>query len=418
MTCYPQILPVRKQDELILKFLRKRLDTILPEAMHKAGLDMWLVLCQEDNPDPVFQTMIPMNTWTPILQILIFFDRGPGKGVERINLSMTNLLDLYDKPWNGVHSEEQWALLPQIIAERDPKTIGINIGQVQWAAGGLTHNLYRQLLAVLPENYAGRLVSAEPACNHWLMSLCAEELEIYPHICALTHRIIANCYSRAHIIPGTTTTDDLEWDFWQISSDLGLGLSFKPFFNLVRSQDQAQQFPLDDKVIRRGDLIHCDVGNRYLRLCSDMQQWAYIRRDGESDAPAGLKRLLSEVHRLQKVYMDEFKLGLSGNQMLHNMLERARRAGIPGAKIYSHSLGLYLHQPGPLIGLPWEQENNPGRGDVALEYNTVFTMELCIENEVPEWDGQKVRLSCEEDVSFTRTGCQPIDGIQSEFYLV
>jgi hypothetical protein len=149
-----------------------------------------------------------------------------------------------------------------------------------------------------------------------------------------------------------------------------------------------------------------------------MQQWAYIRRDGESDAPAGLKRLLSEVHRLQKVYMGEFKLGLSGNQMLHNMLERARREGIPGAKIYSHSLGLYLHQPGPLIGLPWEQENNPGRGDVALEYNTVFTMELCIESEVPEWDGQKVRLSCEEDVSFTRTGCQPIDGVQSEFYLV
>ena len=96
MTCYPQILPVRKQDELILKFLRKRLDTILPDAMRKAGLDMWLVLCQEDNPDPVFQTMIPMNTWTPILQVLIFFDRGPGKGVERINLSMTNLLDLYD----------------------------------------------------------------------------------------------------------------------------------------------------------------------------------------------------------------------------------------------------------------------------------------------------------------------------------
>ena len=50
---------------------------------------MWLILCQEDDLDPVFKTMIPMNTWTPILQMLIFFDRGADQGIERINLSMT-----------------------------------------------------------------------------------------------------------------------------------------------------------------------------------------------------------------------------------------------------------------------------------------------------------------------------------------
>ena len=57
----PQILPVREQAILINEMVRERLETILPRAMRDAGLDAWLVICQEDNPDPIFETMIPRN---------------------------------------------------------------------------------------------------------------------------------------------------------------------------------------------------------------------------------------------------------------------------------------------------------------------------------------------------------------------
>ncbi|MCJ7623950.1 MAG: hypothetical protein MUO76_10640, partial [Anaerolineaceae bacterium] len=87
-------------------------------------------------------------------------------------------------------------------------------------------------------------------------------------------------------------------------------------------------------------------------------------------------------------------------------------------RIYSHSLGLFLHEPGPLIGLPWEQGSNPGRGDVRLAYNTCFTMELSIEDIVPEWNNQMVRCPTEQDVQFTEDGCQPIDGIQTDFHII
>ncbi len=123
-----------------------------------------------------------MNTWAPILQMLIFYDRGPKDGIERINLSMTDTFGLYDKPWAGTRFEEQWKLLGQIIQERDPERIGINIGRINWAGGGLTHNLYNQLTEAIPQAYVGRLVSAEQACNRWLMTLSEEELELYPHI--------------------------------------------------------------------------------------------------------------------------------------------------------------------------------------------------------------------------------------------
>lgn len=418
MKPFPEILPLKKQDEVSRLILRKRLDAILPLAMREAGIDMWLLICQEDDYDPVFRSMLPLRTWAPILQILIFTDRGPEQGVERINLSMTDLGDLFEKPWLGRHHTEQWPLLAQLVAERAPLRIGINIGSVQWAAGGLTYNLYQQLCAALPAEYSGRLVSAEVACTRWLETLVEDELQYYPHLVRATHAIIAECYSPRTLTPGVTTTDDLQWAFWQYSQALGLEQSFIPFFNLVRSEARQKSYPAEDKVILPGDIIHCDVGNRYLKLCSDLQEWAYIRYDDETDAPEGLKNLFTQVNRLQQIFMGGFEAGLTGNELLKKLLARAGAEGIPNPKLYSHSLGYYLHEPGPLIGLPWEQERNPGRGDVRLVPNSTFTMELSIEDTVPEWNGQSVRLSCEQDVRFTEDGCKPMDGVQTAFYLL
>jgi hypothetical protein len=262
------------------------------------------------------------------------------------------------------------------------------------------------------------LESAEVACTRWLETLIDEELQYYPHVVRLTHQIIAQCFSSSSITPGITTTDDLEWAFWQYSQELGLDQSFIPFFNLVRSEESKKAFPVEDRVIRPGDLIHCDVGNRYMRLCSDLQEWAYVRRTGELDAPTGLNNLFIQVNRLQQVFMSEFKPGLSGDVLLNAILNRAKAEGIPDPRIYSHSLGYYLHEPGPLIGLPWEQVRNPGRGEVNLVFNSTFTMELSISDQVPEWADQLVRFSCEQDVCFTSQGCQVMDRLQTAYHLI
>ena len=143
-----------------------------------------------------------------------------------------------------------------------------------------------------------------------------------------------------------------------------------------------------------------------------------MRRSAEVDAPPGLKYLFTQVGRLQQVLMSEFKAGLSGDVLLNNILTRARAESIPAPRIYSHSLGYYLHEPGPLIGLPWEQEHNPGRGDVCLVPGSTFTMELSIADAVPEWEGQVVNFSCEQDVCYTETGCWAMDGLQTAYHLI
>jgi Xaa-Pro aminopeptidase len=407
---------MRERAEIIRQVLRERLDSLLPALMAETGLDMWIVLCQEDDLDPVFKTLMPMDSWCPILQVLVFY-QGAG-GLERINLSMTDTGDLYDRPWRGQRYEEQWPLLAQIIRERNPGRIGLNTGSVQWAAGGLTHNLYLQLVEAIGPEHAGRLESAEPLVGRWLATLSDRQIELFEHVANVAHALLRECYSRAAIVPGLTTARDLEWYYWQRAADLGLEPSFKPFFSLVRRDRNRGCHGAEDRAIRPGDLIHSDVGVRYLGLCSDHQQMAYVLDAGETAAPAGWRELMARANRLQDLYMGEFRVGMTGNELLTSILARARDAGLPRPKVYSHSLGHLLHEPGPLIGLPWEQEACAGRGDVVLQHNYAFTMELCVGGPVAEWDGQEVTLGLEEDVVFTAEGCRPLDGRQTEFHLV
>ena len=415
MPILPKVMPVRAQKEVTYGILLKRLDEILPVAMRTAGIDMWLIVCQEDNLDPVYRTMIPMDTFPKILQILVFYDDG--SEVERINLSMTDTGNLYDKPWSGGNYPEQWVLLKEIVEKRDPKRIGINIGDVNWASGGLTHNLYNQLVESISD-YVDRFSSAETACTRWLMTLTSEELELYPEVSGIARNVIAQCYSPDSITPGITSVEDLEWLFWQTCTDNGVEQSFKPYFRIIRSDAEQAKHPLLDGVIRRGDLLVCDVGTRYLGLITDHQELAYVRHVGETDAPEGLKRLLAQNNRLQKIFMQEFKHGVTGNQLLANILSSAEKEGIPNPWIFSHSLGLLLHEPGPLIGLPWEQEPIPGRGDVKVENNSCYAMELTIKDRVPEWGGQLVPCQTEHIVVFTRDGCESIDKVQTSYHLV
>lgn len=411
------VLSMRQRAEIIHQVLKKRLDTILPMAMRQTGCDMWIILCQEDDLDPVFKTLMPIDTWCPILQMLVFYDKGSG-AVECINISGTNMHDLYDWLYKGQIPEEQWTLLRKIVEERSPKRIGINIGSVQWAAGGLTHNLYTQLIKVLPAKYVNRLESSEPLVNRWLTTLTEDEVTLYEHVVSVAHHLLAECFNKKAIVPGVTTTKDLEWYYWQRCADLGIEVSFKPFFNLVRAQSAWEQYGKYDQVIRPGDFVHSDVGIHYLGLNTDHQQWVYVLQPGEDDAPEGMKRLMHEANRLQDIFMRELKQGLSGNELLAKILKCARNEKVPNPRIYSHSLGLFLHEPGPLIGLPWEQKNCMERGDVKFEYNSSFSMELSVSGTLSEWCDQEVHLALEEDVIFTKDGCRLIDGRQTKFYLV
>jgi Xaa-Pro aminopeptidase len=422
---YPAVLSIRDRAALVYQITQKRLDTLLPKMMRETGFDMWIITCNEDNPDPVFETMMPYENWNPITQILVFFDRGPDKGIERLNISRTDTQGLFNNVWDAAawdtqKKESQWDCLGRIVRERNPKRIGINEGEIQWAAGGLTVVLKKRLVEAIGSTCAARLQSAEPLATLWSETLLDEEIDLMEHAAALSRAIIAEMFSSRVVTPGYTTTDDLRYYYWQRIANLGLKVSFSPFVSIRgRRPRDVEKYGKDDRVIRPGDLVHCDVGLKYMRYNSDHQEMAYVLKQGEAEVPETFRKMMAEANRLQDVFCGEFKTGLTGNEMLGNMLRKAEALGIPKPRIYSHSLGYFLHEPGPLIGLPWEQVSNPGRGDVKLVPNSCFTAEMSVTMPVPEWgEGREFRLPLEQDVVFTGSEVCFLAGRQTKFHLI
>ena len=294
----PRVLSIRERADLVFRTTQKRLEQLLPAMMRESGFDMWIIACNEDNLDPVLETMMPYENWCPITQILVLFDRGPEKGVERLNVSRTDTQGLFQNVWDAAawdtqKKESQWDCLGRIVRERDPKRIGLNEGEIQWAAGGLTVVLKNRLMAAIgpKSKYASRLASAEPLATLWLETLLDEEIEIMEQAATLSRAIIAETFSNEVITPGYTTTDDLRYYYWQSVADLGLKVSFSPFVS-IRGRDpkDVEKYGKSDKVLRPGDLVHCDVGLKYMRYNSDHQEMAYILKLGETDVPETFKK--------------------------------------------------------------------------------------------------------------------------------
>ena len=416
MSTTPAVLPLRERARIVNTLTAKRLETLLPQVMRETDFDMWLIICHEDNHDPVFNTLIPWECWAPILQMVVFYDNG--SEIERINISRTNMQGLMSpSPWNPDSEEEQWACLKRIIGERNPKCIGINQSETTWAADGLTAALKEKLTQTLGTERASRLTSAETLCIRWLETLIPEEMELYHHANAIAHHLIRKVFSRETITPGITTIEDMRWAYWQNAADLGLQVSFPPFYRIYRSETNKAIYG-DEPIVRHGDMLHCDVGVLYFRLNTDHQELAYVLRPGETDAPDGLKHGMAEGNRLQDIFTSSWEIGLSGNDILARALQQGNEANIPNPKIYSHSLGHFLHEPGPLMGLPWDQGNIPGRGDVVMNANTCYTVELSVTAPVPEWGNQEVPFPLEQDAYITEEGVTCIHGRQTKFHLI
>jgi hypothetical protein len=410
----PALLGLKEQAAVYDAWLSTRLDKLLPEIMRREKIDMWLVICEEYNEDPVYLTLVPFSSLSARrLTMLVMFDRGGDQGIERFSVNRYGIGGLFPTIWKA-HEEDQWQALARAVKARDPKRIGIDESDVFAFGDGLSASKKARLVRALGPDYAARLVGAERLAVGWLERRLPEEIEVYDHICAVAHAIIAEAFSSAVVTPGITTTEDVEWWIWERFRALGQTTWFHPSVSIQRPAAGPYK---DSPVIHRGDLLHCDIGINYLRLDTDTQQHAYVLKPGETDAPKGLRDALAKGNRLQDILVGEMKIGLTGNQVLAAALKRAKAEGLRPS-IYSHPLGVHGHAAGPTIGLWDRQDGVPGPGDYPLYPDTVYSIELNVVEAVPEWGGRDVQIALEQDAALTAAGVRFLDRRQTEFILI
>ena len=417
----PGVLPLRARIAPVNEILTDRLENLLPNLMREAGIDMWLVINREYVEDPVYLTLVPEPVFAARrTTMLVFFDRGPDQGIERLTVSRYEQKGYYDAAWEGGSDDDQWQRLGQVIAERDPKRIGINTS-VDWPFGdGLTAALKQQLEDVLSPALRSRLVSAESLAVRWLETRTERELEVWPQAVALARSVIGEAFSNRVITPGVTTTDDVAWYIRERFADLNLDAWFMPYVNLQRAgsgQDPDADFFGTSGVIERGDVLHTDVGICYLRLCTDTQEMGYVLRAGESDVPQGLEAALASGNQWQDVLTSQFVTGRTGNQILDATASESRKAGLK-ATTYTHPLGFHGHAAGPTVGMWDNQGPTPVRGDWPLRPMTGYAIEGNVRAPVPEWNGEWVQIKLEQSAYFDGQRVIYLAGRQTGWHVV
>ena len=412
---YPKVLPLRERAKLQDAWLAKRLDTVVPMLMREQRFDAWLIVAREYVEDPVLATMLDAESMHARRRtILLFFDPGGGKPVERLTVSRYGLGRLFAPAWDPKAEPDQWRRVAALLAERKPKRIAINSSAASQFGDGLTLSQHEELAAALSPELRGKLVRTDALAIGWLETRIPEELAVYPDIVRLAHAVIAEALSDKVIVPGKTSADDVVWWMRERVSALGLKVWFQPSIGILRQG--ASGMLEGDEVIRPGDMLWTDFGITYLGLNTDTQHLAYVLKPGENDVPDGLKRGLAAANRVQDVLIGEFETGRSGNQILAAARRKALAAGL-NPSIYSHPIGYHGHGAGSSIGF-WDNQDADPRGEHRLRPGTAWSIELNAKAPVPEWGGQEVEFRLEEDAWFDGERVRYLDGRQSRFHLI
>ncbi|HKL67435.1 MAG TPA: M24 family metallopeptidase [Bacteroidales bacterium] len=420
---YPPILSMEEQAELFNKNLEWKLDNVLPEIMRSEGLDMWLVICFENDTDPVYRTM---NTWpgdnARRLSILIFHDSD--EGFKKLSATWHGSYasgymyeSIFHDKSNG--AQGQFETLADYIKEADPKNIGINYDNRViddfTHVNGLSHFHYEKLYDALDKKYRDRLVSAKTVAIRWYETRTPWEMSFYKTMCKITHTLIAEFFSNEVIVPDVTNRNDVRWYIEERINEMGLKTWFFPSIDIIRSPANKEKYG-DDDIIRRGDVLHCDVGIDYMGLTTDMQHLAYVCELNEDQPPAGLQEVYKKGLRFQQITMEEMVEGRTGNEILVKSLERGKAEDLQPVQ-YCHPINYFGHGSGMTIGRTEEQEFLPGSGEHPLYNNTTYALEFNVTGYVPEW-GTDVRMGFEDDMVFTDGKARLIDGYPEKMYLI
>ena len=174
-----------EKDRALLKdeLLEDRFQQVLPQLMDEVNIDMWLIISREYNEDPVMKTMLPA-TWLNARRrtMIVFYRDKKNNTLERLAIARYDIGKSIKSAWQKEKQPDQWKALVDIIAERNPKTIGINYSAHFPLADGLVKTAHEELIKHVPDSLKARLVSAEKLAVGWIETRTQKEMELFTSI--------------------------------------------------------------------------------------------------------------------------------------------------------------------------------------------------------------------------------------------
>ena len=222
---------------------KEKFDLIIPSAMRKHKIDMWIHVMRDALPDLNIQEddLFGAEDLGSTSGIFVFTDRG-GERIERAVIGrrwgatqrqyekdeshLINKLGIYDIIHNPIFVTEPLATteteydfrfkgLRKFVEERDPKRIAVNYRDElgPWETtriirDGISHTDYRLLTKELGKKYSTRLVSSEYVIMDYCISPVPSEVELLKNMRKNELKLVDKAFSE--IKPGVTKVENLE----------------------------------------------------------------------------------------------------------------------------------------------------------------------------------------------------------------
>jgi Xaa-Pro aminopeptidase len=305
--------------------------------------------------------------------------------------------------------------LAAFVAERDPKTIGLNYAEHIGGADGLTLTAWRHLTDTLGDKYARRFVSAQKLASDFRSRRVATEIAAFARAGEMSREIAERAFSNEVITPGVTTLADVAWWMREQQFANNLGTSFGMPSVYITGPDGFVALS-DDHVIQRGDFLAIDWGVGYLNFYTDVKRQAYVLKEGETELPASIQKAFDNGRKVRDIIKANIKAGptagetfdlvngkinTAGFKVMETFNQPTDDPGIVDVIIGCHSVGNLGHGIGPSIA--WF---NPERMKYQIRPSNLFSIELFAYTAIPEWGNKKLRVPLEDDAVLTERGVE------------
>jgi Xaa-Pro aminopeptidase len=398
-----------------------RIQKLLPQAMQLAGIDAWLVICRENNNDPLAVHVGGENAGGTAA--FMFFLEGDR--VASIALSpwgeTTALRDvgLHDQVIEFERGGSVWKLIAQQLVSASPQKIGVNCSSRN-IADGLSCTQRIELEKALGPQLSARLVSAEDLVAEWLSVKLPEEVEIMRQAGKLTVQLQIEAYRT--VVPGKTRDSDVARYIKGRMAELGVEDSWSPDQNPnVNSGIPRGHSSATDKVIQPGDFIQTDFGIKVYGIwCTDYQRFAYVLAPGETEPPAEALQKWDNAKRGSRIVLAAMKPGVRGYDVDKAQREWMQHTGsLPVKWGTGHPVGYWAHDIGPYLG--GGQYQKPPSGDAlrVLRPGQTFAYDgfFCWEIDHEGGKAEKM-ISVEEMAVVTPDGAEYLIPPQEELVLI
>ncbi|RKG81401.1 M24 family metallopeptidase [Corallococcus exercitus] len=416
----PSPVPPPSQERALRESWLKERHGLLLDMMRRHGVGMWVVVNEEFHDDPLTAWVAPPLPYAGNRDVFVFVDAGDA-GLQKVALTgyaTEAVTRFFTSP---PVERKQAEALAELDARYHPRTIALAMDGRRGVTRSLTHDGYKWLVEALGPTAEARFVSAAPLIEEYLDTRLPGEFAPYRDLVVLTESLVKRALSNEVVVPGKTTVGEVRRWLYDALFEARVGTWFQPDLRVQR-QGMKDGFSRgflavadEAVVIQRGDLLHVDFGVTALGLNTDWQKMAYVLKDGEQDAPEGLKRALVNTQALQDALMlRASRPGRSSADVYDAAMAEMKERGIE-AKVYSHPLGAQGHALGAAIDFRAASRQEAPR---VLRKGSYLAVELNTVTPVPEWGGQKVAVMQEDPAYLTDEGWRFFVPRQDAFYLI